>query len=308
MRRYLVLAIALHVGIILALAALPKPVAAIEEPSLELYDVAQVTETHDETPVPPAPAEPGAQAAPNRANAVATTAGEQRPSGMVNGAAHSSAGEVLTAQPTPAAPDNPNGWSFSATGGPSAAAIGLDGKNVIIGQNIVPPAASGEPGGIGGGEAPVDPAKRMVAIMKADLRAADVAKGLGAGGPIISTLESAVRRSMIPDESKARFVVDTDETGTVISVRTSGGKGDESAWNALCADVKSSLLARNKFTVPAGARGLRIMVDLDSHMARPSGNTSAAKLGHGGIEGDLSDIGAAAHRVIHVREEGEIAL
>lgn len=304
MRRYLVLAIALHVGVMLALAALPKPAPMAEALPTELYDVAEVTDTHDPTPPPPPdPAEPGVQA-PSRNNVVASAAAEAHPSGMVNGAAHSSAGEVLTAQPTTAPPDQ-SGWSFSSTGGASASAIGLDGKNVIIGKGLVPPAASGEPSG--GEEAPIDPAKRMVAIMKADLRAADVAKGLGAGGPVISTLESAVRRSMIPDESKARFVVDTDAAGSVISVRTSGGQGDESAWNALCADVKASLATR-KFTVPAGANGLRIMVDLDSHMAHPSGNTSAAKLGRGGIEGDLSDIGAAVHRVIHVRETSEITL
>jgi hypothetical protein len=302
-RRYLVLAIVLHVGIMLALAALPKPVAAIEAPSLELYDVAEVTATHDETPVPPAPSEPSEPGTRTR-NALATSAGEVRPSGMINGAAHSSAGEVLTAQPSPT-PEAPGGWSFSSTGGASASAIGLDGKNVILGQNIVPPAASGELAG--GDGAPVDPAKRMAAIMKADLHADDVAKGLGSSGPVISNLESVVRRSMIPDESKARFVVDTDAAGAVISVRTSGGKGDESAWNALCADLKTSL-ASTKFKVPSGWNGIRMVVDLDSHMARPSGNTSAAKLGHGGIEGDLSDIGAAAHRVVHARVAQELPL
>jgi hypothetical protein len=53
---------------------------------------------------------------------------------------------------------------------------------------------------------------------------------------------------------------------------------------------------------------LRIMVDLDSHMARPSGNTRAVGFGHGGLEGDLSDIGAPVHRVVSVREAQEIPL
>ncbi len=304
MRRYLVLAIALHVGIMLALAALPKPVVSNDAPTFELYDVAEVTDTHDDAPVPPAPDEPSEPRARAR-TAVATAAGETRPSGMVNGAAHSSAGEVLTAQPTPT-PEAPGGWSFSSTGGASAAAIGLDGKNVILGQNIVPPAPGGEAAS-GGGEGPVDPAKRMAAIMKADLHADDVAHGLGASGPVVSTLSSAVRRSMIPDESKARFVVDTDAAGSVISVRSSGGKGDEAAWNALCADLKTSLGDR-KFKVPSGWNGIRMVVDLDSHMARASGGTSAVGFSKGGLQGDLSDIGAGQHRVVSVRVAQELPL
>ena len=303
MRRYLVLALALHVGTMLALAALPKPVVANETATFELYDVAEVTDTHDDTPVAPAADEPSATI-PRARTAVATAAGETRPSGMVNGAAHSSAGEVLTAQPT-AAPEANGGWSFSSTGGTSAAAIGLDGKNVIIGKNIVPPGASGD--APGGEEAPVDPAKRMAAIMKADLHADDVAKGLGASGPVVSTLSSAVRRSLIPDEAKARFVVDTDAAGSVISVRTSGGKGDEAAWTALCADLKTSLGDR-KFKVPSGWNGIRMVVDLDSHMARASGGTSAVGFSKGGLQGDLSDIGAGQHRVVSVRVAQELPL
>jgi hypothetical protein len=177
---------------------------------------------------------------------------------------------------------------------------------------------------------------------------ADMAKGLGRGGPAVSALEDVVRTNDAPVRGVATFAVVVAPNGTA-DVRLDGANADFDGWSRLT-QAMSEAVAHKKLRIPAGTRGLRVTVRIEARVQWPNGKTpeqtgayarttglqlsedsivvksvpavNAGVVGkvcsagvHVGIDGvgiaggcDPENIGAHAVRVVSGREMSEVAL
>lgn len=148
--------------------------------------------------------------------------------------------------------------------------------------------AAGDAGALSGdglAEATRDGVRAMLAdeAKKAPPRAADLPRfsqrdldlGLAPGGHLLSLAREQVRRSLVPDVSKALLEITTDSAGVVASVQVLEASSGRQEWNAIATGFLAS--AREKpVRVPSGAKGLVITIEVTSALKTVSGSTPSA--------------------------------
>ncbi len=204
------------------------------------------------------------------------------------------------------APATPHGWTLPVGGQmapapPSSAALatlGLGAVNPFMGRRKTPEdevRAAHEQANRAAGEA-----------MRAAMHDNDVALGLGGGGPVVSAVEEAVRDGMGADEGRAVLIAVADASGVVLRVDIESSS-DSVAFQGVADELLKRLQGKH-VRVPAGARGLAMRINVESHMANPSGGTVGLDPRSAGAHFDIADLGARAKRVIHARVLAEQVL
>ncbi|MGD0524690.1 MAG: hypothetical protein ABSE49_06090 [Polyangiaceae bacterium] len=98
----------------------------------------------------------------------------------------------------------------------------------------------------------------------------DVALGLAPGGVLVSLSRELVRRSRVPLVSHAVLQFDTDGAGLVASFRVLDASDGRAEWGEVAAQIAADARAR-PLTVPSGARGVAVTVDVSSKMKTVNG-------------------------------------
>jgi hypothetical protein len=178
-------------------------------------------------------------------------------------------------------PDEALERPFDPTGGQSLTpeAIGLGGRNVFLGglpQGIAGPATSASsitaaraaPRGEGGASGP---SRALQDGIRDALHDRDVARGLGAGGPVVTAAEASVRESDVPLNAHAILEATTDGQGEVVSVRILGESAGRADWQDVASRVREALRGR-KLRVPSGSGGVVVTLDVTSRWQLASGH------------------------------------
>lgn len=100
----------------------------------------------------------------------------------------------------------------------------------------------------------VEPRKPSVGLLEEGLALADAQRGMSRSGAAVSAGYGAAR-SHAPAAGAAVFDVQTDATGSVISVTLVSAAADRARWNAV-AEALQAQLKNRKLRVPKGAKGL----------------------------------------------------
>ena len=98
---------------------------------------------------------------------------------------------------------------------------------------------------------------------------ADVAKGLGRGGPVVSALEDVARTNDAPVRGVATFDIVLYRGGGADVVLDSADT-DFASWSRLTRAM-SEAVAKKSVRIPDAARGLRMTVRLDARLQFPDG-------------------------------------
>ncbi len=101
------------------------------------------------------------------------------------------------------------------------------------------------------------------------LAAADVSKGLGHGGPVVSALEEVARTNDAPVRGVATFDIVLYRGGSA-DVVLDAADTDFAAWSRLTRAM-SEAVAQKNVRIPPAARGLRVTVRLDARLQLPDG-------------------------------------
>jgi hypothetical protein len=149
------------------------------------------------------------------------------------------------AAPPEAAPD-PR-WSFSplALAVDPRAALSPDLVSPRQNAEAPPPASVSATGGVAEG-----------------LAEHDAAIGMGRGGPVLSAVEDAARSSDAPVAGHATFEVVVGREGKV-EARVLAAGGDAAAWRRVALAAAREVDPR-RLRLPAGARGWRVVVDIEA--------------------------------------------
>jgi hypothetical protein len=170
-------------------------------------------------------------------------------------------------------------------------AIGLGGRNVFLGA--LPEGVTGisttETSGTAARAAPSREATGASGASRAlqdGLREAlhdrDVARGLGAGGPVVTAAEASVRESDVPLNAHAILEATTDAQGEVLSVRVLGESVGRADWEDVASRVRGALRGR-KLRVPPGGGGVVVTVDVTSRWQLASGHDPDVEVSVGGL-------------------------
>ncbi len=150
------------------------------------------------------------------------------------------------------------GWTFRPTTGPVDlrlhAAAGAGGA----GAEGPPPrgATSPRPVSTTGG-------------LAESLDAADVARGMGRGGPVRTAVDEAARRPEAPTFGSAVFQVALGSDGSV-SVTLADASVDRTMWDGLRPAIHAAL-ASSKMRVPPPGKGIRVTVRVEASEQYPGG-------------------------------------
>ncbi len=122
----------------------------------------------------------------------------------------------------------------------------------------------------------------------------DVALGLAPGGVFVSLSRELVRRSRVPVVSHAVLQFDTDGAGVVASFRVLDASDGRAEWSEVAAQIAADARSR-PLTVPAGARGVAVTVDVTSKLKTVNGadvNQSALDKALGAINDPTGAVAA----------------
>jgi hypothetical protein len=97
----------------------------------------------------------------------------------------------------------------------------------------------------------------------------DVELGLGAGSPVMRSLEAAVYASSVPLNGNAVFSFVIDSEGKLVSSSLGQVSSDRDKWERVAREAAQRLAAQ-KMRVPKG-RGVKLTVEVTSHLELPSG-------------------------------------
>lgn len=97
----------------------------------------------------------------------------------------------------------------------------------------------------------------------------DVELGLGAGSPVMRSLEAAVYASSAPLNGNAVFSFVIDSDGKLVSSSLGQVSSDRDKWERVAREAAQRLAAQ-KMRVPKG-RGVKLTVAVTSHLELPSG-------------------------------------
>jgi hypothetical protein len=272
LRTTLVIALAVHAGVLAWMAFARKPApSSVSRPALELgFDELELQPLTASLASPPARTEergPPEPAPASDRNGAPISPALSRASRGAPGAS-AGTGEVVTAPD--ATTDEAHGWSFSPTKpeGTAASAERL---------------AAATRAGVRVAVAETEKKRATRAPVLPRFLPRDMELGLAPGGPLATLARDHVRRSLVPDVSKALLELRTDGAGIVASIRVLEVSSGRREWD----EVATGLLApaREKpLRVPEGTAGLTITIEVTSSLktvsgANPSGNALTKLVG-----------------------------
>jgi hypothetical protein len=156
--------------------------------------------------------------------------------------------------------------------------------------------------------------RRLDHALAQGLTDADVARGRGAGGPVLRSLEAAIYASNVPLNGQASFVFTIDSEGKLVSSVVGDASTDRAAWARVARQTAQSFAAR-KLMVPKG-KGIKLTIAVTSRLELPSGadprstglDLSTSPFPAASLTGDLADLGARARRMVHAHVVSEEVL
>lgn len=163
------------------------------------------------------------------------------------------------------------------------AELGLTGPNPFLDRSAqVGPAR---------GKRRVNVKKRLDQALSQGLQDQTTALGLGAGSPVMRTLESTVYGSTAPLNGNAMFTFIIDSEGKLVSSSLGEVSSDRDKWERVARQAAQAL-AQRKLPVPKG-RSVKLTVAVTSHLELPSGADPGLEIKALGIplkkgEGDRS--------------------
>jgi hypothetical protein len=290
------------------------PTAAATELEVDA-DVAELLRDAGAVPVvaahEPKPARPG------RASGRASSSVSPDPEVAVDeGGGEATDAAVDAPEPAPAAA------SSAASPHLSLAQLGVEGANPFLDR--------GDPAAARAAKA-ARVKRRLDRALAQGLNDADVARGRGAGGPVLRSLEAAVYASNVPLNGSASFIFTIDSEGKLVSSVLGDASTDRQAWVRVARQTAQAFAAR-KLTVPKG-KGIKLTVAVTSHFELPSGADPGLEVSAQGVPlrkgsgprstrldlsifpfpaatlaGDPADIGARARRMVHAHVVSEEVL
>ncbi len=163
-----------------------------------------------------------------------------------------------------AAPTAGEGWTFSPTGrGPMDLGLGSarGPKSFTYDPNAKAAATEGQ-----------GPPRSITGGLAEALDEEDAKRGMSRGAPVKVAVDAAAHTSDAPGEGKAVFDVAVDATGEC-HINLLSSNGDFEQWNRLAAVIRNHL-AGKRVRVPPGARGLRVVVEVEARQQFPDGTTA----------------------------------
>lgn len=272
------------------------PPTELEVDVVPLPVVVEDTEPADEAQASPEPSP--VAAAPKRGDGPAASGAEEL--ATTDDALPGDGAE----QASPAAP-------AASAGAPrlGLAQLGLTGPNQFWDRSGTDPAPTTP------GKRRVDVKRRLDQALAQGQQNEKTALGLGAGSPVMRTLEAAVYRSTAPLNGNALFTFIIDSDGKLVSSSVGNVSSDRDKWERVARQAAQAL-AQRKLPVPKG-RSVRLTVAVNSRLELPSGadpgipspsidvlnplNPAAAV----SLMGDVADLGGNARRMVrsHVVSE-----
>jgi hypothetical protein len=255
-------------------------------------DDSRVTDEAERSPQP-APV----VAMPRRGDAVAATGADELAT------SEEAAPSEGVEEASPAAPA-----SSAAAPRLGLAQLGLTGPNQFLDRSASEPPRTP-------GKRRVNVKRRLDQALAQGQQDEKTALGLGAGSPVMRSLEAAVYRSTAPLNGNALFTFVIDSDGKLLSSSLGDVSSDRDKWERVARQAAQAL-AQRKLPVPKG-RSVRLTVAVNSRLELPSGaapgppSTSidvlnplnpAAALS---LMGDPVDLGGKARRMVrsHVVSE-----
>ncbi len=289
-----VIAMLAHALVIASLPRARPPAPVVEAPALEPIELDTTLSAEPE-------AHPTAEPAATAPDARLTMRATATPSS--GGPASSSAPAGTGPGAAPDVEPAPSGSATFTLPGPvvalTPAELGISGAG---GPNLFATSPAFAPQGESG-EAPPRPAAERA--LRDALRASDRVVGLGPEGPAITALREATSSSLAPLNGRALFTIRAGADGEVLGIdllHASGGSGWDDAKR-----LALEALRGKKLSLPRGAKGANVRIEIVSELSYPSGQRS--KLGLGVRPGaivlpDESNIGQNPTRKIHARATG----
>ena len=258
------LAALLHIALLATLRARPSmhPGRELASPSATFeLDLAPTNDPSLLRPPEPASPDRGSAVRATTASTPASSTSAHRASGVPTAEPEGIAA-VLTA-PTSAVANGEGEapWSLRVARGPDLLARG----QLAAGRASIATSAEGA--------VAAEPPTPSTGIAEA-LTAADVERGLGRGGPVVSALEEVARTSDAPVRGIATFEVTVDRSGKA-DVRLDSADAEATSWAELARSM-SDAVAKKAVRVPSGARGLRVTVQIDARVQYPNGRDTRA--------------------------------
>lgn len=143
------------------------------------------------------------------------------------------------------------------------------------------------------------------------LDAADIARGMGRGGPVVLAMKEYVQRSGAM--GLADFTVIIDKLGGA-SVEVNEARGDRIAWQDMRLALEQ-LLKNKAIRVPSSARAMKFAIRVearaecpDGSSPTPSGGCSSVALTPGGLSLSPENTAAIPLRLVHARVLSETRL
>lgn len=101
----------------------------------------------------------------------------------------------------------------------------------------------------------------------------EIELGLAPGGVLATLGRDIVRRSRVPDVSRAKIQFDTDATGVVVACRVLDATSGWPEWEEATREIMTASHAKPPMRVPSGARGLSITLNVSSDLRTVDGDT-----------------------------------
>ena len=216
----------------------------------------------------------------------------------------------------------PGAVSSAAAPHLSLAQLGVDGANPFLDRGDPDTARAAKAARV---------KRRLDRALAQGLTDADVARGRGAGGPVLRSIESAVYASNVPLNGQASFIFTIDSEGKLVSGVVGDASTDRQAWVRVARQTAQALAAR-RLMVPKG-KGIKLTIAVTSHLELPSGADPGLEVSAQGVPikkgggprstrldlsifpfpaatlaGDPADIGAQARRMVHAHVVSEEVL
>jgi hypothetical protein len=238
------------------------PAHASEPPDIELDLEPLLDQVETSAPASADEFAPAASAKVASPSSIARAQDQAEPSPEADAAA-SSEGDAATD------PEDDGAPPASAPPRLGLAQLGLVGPNRFVDRDsALGPALLPAPPGRHGVKRR-DVKKDLEATFARSTHQHDVELGLGAGSPVMRSLEAAVYASSAPLNGSAQFTFVIDSEGKLVSSSLGQVSSERDQWERVAREAAQKLAAQ-KMRVPKG-KGVRLTIALTSHLELPSG-------------------------------------